>query len=118
MAARVRNNSDINFGIMSAQVVCTHVRFRVAVGDAQPVIANVNDVTAAATEGLRIRVNTMSMKYNSGPFTDEHMLALIQSYWQGVPFEIDLMTSSTQVVPDSGYSQQSFSGWTFDTPAD
>lgn len=118
MSFRVRNPGAINFGIMVNAVAATHVRFRRASDNGQSVIVNVTDVSAAAGEGLRLNVNQFAIKYNSGPLTDAHMEEAIRDYWDGIGFEIDAMTSQSQVVNDAGYSQQTYDGWTFDTPAD
>ena len=118
MAFRVRNPGAINFGIMAAAIAATHLRFRRASDNGQPVVVNVADVNAAAGEGLRLNVNQFAIKYLSGPLGNPHMQEAIQPYWDGIAFEIDAMTSSTQVVTDSGYSQQTYSAWAFDTPAD
>ena len=118
MAFRVRNPAAINFGIMDSAVAATHIRFRVASNNGQPVVVDVADVNAAAGEGLRLNINQFAIKYNSGPLTDAHMQAAIQDYWDGVGFEIDAMTDANTVVADPGYSQQTYSGWAFDTPAD
>ena len=116
MAIRVDTSGDIIFGIMSAQVTVTHARFRRASDDGQPVVyALPASVVANANEGLRIRSGMFDLVYKAGPFGNTHMRAVIESYWGAAgsrtAMEVDLMTSSTVVVADSGYSQQSYSAW-------
>ncbi len=119
MAFRVRNTDTLSFGIMAAAVAATHVRFRRASDDGQPVVHPLNaTVNVAIGERLRLPANMLAVKYNSGDLPDAHMDEAIRDYWNGVSFEVDMMTSANAVVGDSAYSQQATDAWTFDTPAD
>ena len=119
MAFRVRNTNTLAFGVMAAAVAATHLRFRVAAGDAQPVVVALTaTVNVAIGERLRLPALSGAVKYPSGDLTDDHMDAVVRDYWNGVSFEIDFMTSTAAVVADANYAQQATAAWTFDTPAD
>ena len=117
MAARVRNSNNIDFGEMGAAVTISHGRVQKA-GNDPVVIPLSSNLVVAQDEELRIPALMMALKYNTGDLTDDHMDALIKAYWQGETFQVDAMTSSTQVVTTSGYSQQTTSAFSFDTPSD
>ena len=119
MAFRVRNTNALIFGVMDAAVTVTHGRFRKAAGDAQPVVvALAAPLQVAAGNRLRLPANMLSVKYNTGQLTDDHMEAAVKPYWENQSFEIDLMTDDSTVVADSEYSQQATSAFTFDKPGD
>lgn len=118
MAIRVQNSDIIVFGIMAdASVTATHGRIQKAGQDpvVRPLSAN---VTAAVGERLRVVANEIDFVYPSNQVGDDHMDAVIRSYWEGEEFQIDLMTDSSTVVADSGYSQQSSRNWGITTEAD
>ena len=115
MAFRVRNSNTLDFGVMAAAVAATHTRFRRASDNGQPVVVALDStVNVSAGERLRMPTNMLRVKYNSGDLTDAHMEEAIQDYWDAVEFEIDMMTSSTVVITDSGYGQQTTDAWSFD----
>lgn len=119
MAFRVRNTNAMAFGVMANAVTVTHGRFRLASDDSNPVVrALASPLSVQAGRLLQVPALGLAVKYNSGDLPDGHMEAAIKGYWSGISFEVDLMTSSTVVVADSGYSQQSTDAWTFDKPAD
>ena len=118
MAYRVRNTDTVAFGVMAAGVAASHCRFRLAAGDAQPVVTALSAVVnVAAGERLRLPQNMLAIKYNTGGLTDDHMEAAIKPYWENVSFEIDMMTDDSTVIADANYAQQATSAWTFDMPA-
>ena len=119
MAFRVRNTDTLVFGIMAGSVAATHARFRRGSDNGQPVVRALTAVVnASAGERLRLPANMLAVKYNSGDLTDDHMDEVARDYWDGVEFEVDLMTSNSVVIADSGYSQQTTDSWSFDTPGD
>lgn len=126
MAVTVKSQDDINFGVAGSAVRITHVRFRRGRDDGQPVvIALPQPVNIAVNRGMVITSGSFSIKYRSAPLGNTHMDALVKLYWQerlsdpkGTVMEVDLMTSSTQVVTVSGYSQQQYHNWLFGTEAD
>ena len=119
MAFRVRNTNAINFGVVTANTIVNHGRFRLASDNSAPVvIAFTGPVSAMAGRQLRIPPLGMQVIYNKGALTNDHLEAAVRPYWEDVPFEVDLMVDNTSVVGDSGYSQQATDAWTFDKPAD
>ena len=123
MGIRVDTQGDINFGIAAAAISISHVRFRRASDNAQPVVlALAATVAIAANQGMRIRSGMFDLVYKSGPLGNVHMLAVVEGYWGAsgsrLDIEVDLMTSSTQVVTVGGYSQQSYDDWLITSEAD
>lgn len=123
MAIRVDSNAAITFGVMSAQVVVSHVRFRRGSDDAGEVVYELpSAITVPADQGLRIPSGMFDLVYKAGPFGNTHMQSLVEAWWGATgsrtSIEVDAMTSSSAVVSDSGYSQQSFDGWLITTEAD
>ena len=123
MGVRVDTQGDINFGVMNSSVTVSHVRFRRASDDGQPVVLALSSpVTASSGEGFRIRSGMFDIVYKSGPLGNAHMLAVVESYWGAsgsrTEMEVDLMTNDSTVVSDSGYSQQSYNNWSIATEAD
>ena len=117
MAVRVQSQAIISFGTMAVMVTATHVRIQKA--GVTPVVKQLDSsVVVAANEVLRIPSGSIDMVYPRGEFTDAHMRAMIDPYWDGETFQIDLMTSSTNVISTSGYSQQTYSNWAISTEAD
>ena len=117
MAIKVSPKADLVFGVMSAEVEVTHVRFQKADGT-EPVVANVTDVTVAKGNRLRIPTGSFSVVYPDGALTRAHMLGVVKAYWDGTAIQVDCMTDANTVVADSGYSQQSHSEWVFTEQAD
>ena len=123
MGIRIDTQADINFGIAATAVTVTHVRFRRASDDAQPVVLALSSAVAiAANQGMRIRSGMFDLVYKSGPLGNVHMLAVVEGYWGAsgsrLSIEIDLMTSTTSVVSVGGYSQQSYDDWNITTEND
>ncbi len=117
MAIRIQTQDDVIFGTMAAAVTATHGRFQKA-GVAPVVRALAASVTAAAGERLRIPSGLMDVVYPAGQLNNTHMLAVLNPYWDGETFQLDLMTSSTAVITDTGYSQQTYSNWAISEEAD
>lgn len=117
MAVRVQTQDDIVFGTMAASVTATHARFQKA-GNAPVVRPLSANVTAASGESLRIPSGDLDVVYPANELTNDHMKALVDSYWDSETFQLDLMTSSTVVVSDTGYSQQTYSNWSITTESD
>ena len=110
MAVRVQTSAALVFGIMASSRTATHARFQKS--GAAPVVRQLTaSVTAAAGERLRIPTGDLDIVYPVGQTTNTHMRALIDPYWDSETFQIDLMTSATAVISDTGYSQQTHSGW-------
>ena len=110
MAVRVQTQDDLDFGIMSAEVIATHSRFQKA--GAAPVVKQLEaPVTVEAGDRLRILSGDLDIVYPSGETTDTHMRALIDPYWDGEIFQIDMMTDGSTVIADLGYTQQTYSNW-------
>ena len=123
MAIRVQTQDAIIFGIVTAAVAATHVRFRRGSDDGQPVVkALPATVNAAANEGLRLPSGMLDVVYPAGDLGNTHMRVVVEGYWGAsgsrTEMEIDLMTSSSQVVSASGYSQQSYDNWAVSEESD
>ena len=117
MTTRVQTQGDLVFGIMAdAEVTATHARFRRTAAPQNPVVKQLNNpVTAAVTERLRVPSGDLDVVYPEGETSDGHMTAVVTPYWDGVEFQVDLMTSANNVVGDSGYSQQTYDNWAIST---
>ena len=123
MGIRIDTQDDINFGIAAAAVSVSHVRFRRASDNGQPVVIALSSaVDIALNQGMRIRSGMFDLVYKSGPLTNAHMLEVVEGYWGAsgsrTNMEIDLMTSNSSVVSVSGYSQQSYDDWDITTEND
>lgn len=117
MAIRIEPNADVAFGIMTAEVVVTHVMFQKA--GANPVVKQLSSsLTVAAGRRLRLQDTHFDVVYPSGELTDAHMKAVVDPYWVGQTIQLDCLTNATTVVSDSGYSQQTHDGWTSTTESD
>ena len=117
MAIRVENQGALVFGTMAAEVTATHYRVQKAGAGAfvRPLAA---DVTAAAGERLRVPAAMLDTIYPAGQLTNAHMRAMVDGYWEGETFQVDLMTDDSTVVADSGYAQQTLASWTITEEAD
>ena len=117
MAIRVQTQDDVIFGTMAAAVTATHGRFSKA--GAAPVVRTLAaSVSVSAGERLRVPSGMLDVVYPAGQLTNTHLLALVNPYWDGETFQLDLMTSSTVVIADTGYSQQTYSNWAISEEAD
>lgn len=117
MAIRVQTQDDLSFGIMANALTATHGRFQKA-GAAAVVRQLVSPVAVAAGERLRVPSGSLDIVYVAGETNNTHMLAVVNPYWDGEDFQIDLMTTETTVIADSGYSQQTYSNWQIAQEAD
>ncbi len=115
MAIEVKNGANLNFGTFAAAVRVTHVRFRRASDDGQPVVKQLaSAVQVAANEQFQFDEGDLKVKYPSGDLTDAHMEELVEGYWGSggsTEMEVDAMTSGSAVVSVGGYAQQSTSDW-------
>ena len=118
MAVRIQTQDDIVFGTMAdASVTASHIRYMKA--SAAPVVkALTASVTAAVGERLRIPSGSLDIVHPAGETNNTYMRALIDPYWSGETFQIDLMTSVTAVVADSGYAQQTYSNMAISNESD
>ena len=117
MAIRVQLGQDLSFGTMSAEVVATHGRFQKA--GAVPVVKQLAAaVTVAAGRPARVPAGMLDVVYPAGELTNAHVRAVVEPYWDGETFQIDLMTDANTVVNDSGYGQQTNNDWDISEEAD
>ena len=65
-----------------------------------------------------VGIGNIDFVYPDGQMSRAHMMALVDSYWDGEVFQIDMMTSVNNVVSDSGYSQTTHSAWGITGEAD
>ena len=111
MAIRIQTQDNLIFGVMAdASVTATHGRFQKA--GAAPVVKQLTaPITAAVGERLRVPSGSFDVVYLAGETNNLHMRAVLEPYWDGEAFQVDLMTDDMTVVSDSGYSQQTYSDW-------
>ena len=117
MAIRVQNSTKLDFGLMAAEVIATHGRVQKA--GSNPVIRPLPaSLTVAAGERLVVDIGDIDFVYPDGEMSRAHMMAVINSYWDEEIFQVDVMTSDSVVVADSGYAQTTHSAWGITGEAD
>ena len=121
MAVRAQNGADLIFGIMAGALTATHFRLRKGSANLlDPGIKALSaNVAVAAGERLRIPEGDLDLVYKRGDMADAHIQAAVESQLtSGDEIDVDLYTSSSAIISDSGYSQQGTSDWDFSTEAD
>ena len=131
MAIRVQNSSDIFFGargvpISLTSVVVTHIRIRRASDDGQPIIIALPSATTIDMgDTIKIATGAIDIIYKSGQLNNQHMLAVVESYWgestSRTAMEVDLLTAvnpSIVVVNDPRYSHSTVTEWTITAESD
>lgn len=117
MAIRVQTQDHIIFGVMAADVAVTHGRFQKA-GVAPVVRPLVAVINVPAGNRLRVPSGDLDIVYLAGETNNVHMRIVVEAYWDGEDFQIDLMTDANTVVVDAGYLQQIYSNWAFSEEPD
>ena len=116
MAVTVSNTNQIGFGTLAGSHTITHVRLRRASDNMFPIVRPLGStINAQATNALIINAGDIDLIHEEGDFGLDYYENLVELYWGAtgnLGVEVDLMTSSTAVVVDSGYSQQTVSAWT------
>ena len=111
MAIRVEPSADLIFGVMAGAVAVTHVRVQKA--SAAAVVRPIGSTLNVPAGGqLQIPSTMFDIIYPDGQLSRAHMMALVNSYWDGETFQIDCMTDANTVVADANYSQQTHNSWT------
>jgi len=122
MAIKVATRAEIDFGTFGAAATVTHVRLRPAATAQQAargfVIALTTPAAVGANAEFSLPSGDIQVVYPSGDLPDSHVQAAVGPLWSGVSWQIDAMTSATTPVSVSGYSQQTYSGWTVTTEPD
>ena len=109
MAIRVQNGEAINFGTLVAETVITHAR--VGFGSATLTTRPLDtDRTVAAGGQAEFAIGEIDLVFPSGQMEDDGISAAWALYFAQNVW-IDAMTSSTDVVATTGYSQQTSSIW-------
>ena len=117
MAVRIQTQDDLAFGVMTDAQNVTHARFQKA--GAAPVVRQLNAAVAvAAGERLRIPSGSLDVVYPAGQTNNTHMRAVLDPYWDGEEFQVDMMTDDSTVIDDTGYAQQTYSNWAISEEAD
>ena len=49
--------------------------------------------------------------YPAGELNNTHVMAVVNPYWDGEEFQVDMMTDDSTLIASSGYSQQLYSNW-------
>ena len=108
MAIRVQNADNIFFGVMVAARVVTHVRIHKqgrpnAEAIVRPLTAAVN---VGAGERLRLPDGDGDLVFPSGHVGNTVMRQIVDGYFEGETFELDMQTDANTVINDAGYAQQ------------
>ena len=117
MAYRVQTQEKINFGVMSAEKTASHVRFSRS-GFDSVTLALTASITVPSGDRMIISSGMFDIVYKSGALPDAHIQDLINPFWDGEDVMLDMMSDSTTVVDDSGYSQQTYSNWSITQESD
>ena len=113
MAIRVEPDANIIFGVMVAAQTITHARFRKTGDTGEAVVRPLSaSLSVPAGNRLRIPATMFDVVYPDGQLSRAHMKGVVEDYWTGTEMQIDCMTSSSAVVSDTGYSQQTHDSWT------
>ena len=123
MAVRAENGADLIFGIMAAALTASHWRpQKDGVNLLNPAIkALTANVAVEAGQRLRIPEGMLDLVYRRGDMSDAHIQACVEpELTTGDEIDVDMFTSASasDIIDDSGYSQQSTSDWDFSTEAD
>ena len=118
MAVRVENGSSEDFGEFVAEVDVTHAR--ASVGSTVLVTRPLTTQRTVAAGGrAEFAVGAIDLVFPSNDLENDGYSALLALAFDGTnSLNIDLMTSDSDVVADSGYSQQAVSHWDRSTEAD
>ena len=117
MAIRVQTQDIMVFGILEADTAVTHGRVQKA-GAAPVVRALAAAVNVSSGERLRITSGMFDIVYPAGQLNNVHMMAVINPYWNGETFQVDMMTDANTVVATVGYAQQEYSNWSITAEVD
>ena len=119
MAVRIENTNEIDFGdVADAEVTMTHARVSVGT-DVLAIRAVTTTRVIPVGEAMKFDAAEMDLLVRSGEFEDAGFQALLELALEGTnELTFDAMTSSTAVVSDSGYSQQTTAAFDFSTEAD
>ena len=117
MTIRVQNTALVNFGTVTATVTITHVGLQR--GSETEIVKQLPAaLTYAAQQELVIPAGDLDVVYPDGDLGDDHMDALVKSWWGATgtaAIKINLKTDATTNVATTGYSQQTVSAWTIAT---
>ena len=118
MAIQVSNPSQVNFGTVTGSHTITHIRFREANNDEIATKQLDSSVSVVANNALTIDMNDIDLIYEDGQFPDSHIEKVVKLFYGATgqtSVKVDLLTNSTTPVSDSGYTQQTVTGWTYST---
>lgn len=112
MSIRVQTQDDVDFGVMAAEVTVTHFRIQENDGS-NPVILPLSGGgrTIPAGQKLQLLSGDLDFIYPAGGFNNAHMRAVVEPYYSGETFKLDILTDAATVVNDAGYSQQTYSNF-------
>ena len=118
MAVRVENTSIVNFGTFGAAATVTH--FRVSIGNVAIFTRPLTTSRVIAIGGqAQFAADELDFLFPSNQLDDAGYEDLLDLAFDGSnSFNVDLLTSVSQVVSVSGYSQQQVTAWTTSTEAD
>ena len=63
---------------------------------------------------MAINAGDLDIVYPSGETSDAHMRAVVDPYWDGQQFNIDMLQDENTVVDDANYAPQQYSDWAND----
>ena len=118
MAVRVQNTNIIAMGTLTAQTVVTHGRLKVG-ASVLATRALTTQRTVAAGGALQFDAGDIDVIFKSNQLTDAGLNALLALALDGSnEITVEAMTSSTQEITTSGYSEQDVSAWSRSTEND
>lgn len=111
MAVRIQNSGVVGFGTFATQTTVTHAR--VSVGSA---VLTTRPLTTSRTIGAggsaQFAIGEIDLVFPANQLDNAGLNALLALALNGTnALNVDLMTSATNVVATSGYSQQAVTGW-------
>ena len=111
MAVRAENGTALNFGVFATETVVTHAR--VSVGNAELATRPLTTSRTIEAGGqARFPIGNIDLVFPANQLENAGLNGILAEYFDGTnTLVIDLMTSSTNVVTTSGYSQQSSADW-------
>ena len=109
MAIRVQNGGNINFGVLLAETIITHAR--VGFGSNDLTVRSLLTTRTIAIGGqAQFDIGEIDLVFRAGDMLDPGLSDLLNLYFSQAVY-IDAMTSLTDVVATSGYSQQTSNNW-------
>ena len=110
MAAIVVDNPvQLSFGTFSADTTVTHFKATLVADSSVILLQSYSSPqTIRANQSSVVGVGLFQIKYEVGELPNSHIMKVVESFWgeagSRISIRLDLMTSLTEVVTDSGYT--------------